>query len=247
MKSSGNEFFLVTILLGICSLARKKRNSKREEERRQTPGNRRQEPVKERETEEEKITGPGPRTPGTEESPESNPEPRTSSTGKKVDKKNYVKGWSDEKVLEVWEGRKKGEYELGEDDLEILGSELKRRKIGPYSEEDELEQVPIGYIRLYPETPERNEFYKKRYFNAKKAWPDTRIIQKGDTWFIVAKGESETGYDVHLFFTNKKTEVHGTCTCADYSQRGVRRNFPCKHIFMVLIHTGLTAKWPEID
>lgn len=165
----------------------------------------------------------------------------------KDDKMAYVQAWKDSKVLEVWEGREKGEYDLGEDDLEILDSELKRRGLGPYStDDDEIEQVPIGYIRLYPETPERNELYKKRYFNAKKAWPDTKINQKGDTWFIVTRDDAEHGYDVHLFFTMNRTLVHGSCTCADYSQRGVRRNFPCKHIFMVLVHTGLTQKWPDL-
>jgi hypothetical protein len=173
-------------------------------------------------------------------------------------KKEYVEGWSEKKLMEVWSGVEKGEFELGSDDLKILNAELKRRNLGPYDkktgtppaeESDDLEedddfeeQVPIGYIKLYPETPERNEFYKKRYANAKKAWPNTKIIKKGEAWFIVAKGTDEHGYDVHLFITSDGT-VHGTCTCADFTQRGVRRNFPCKHIFMVLVDQGHTRRW----
>jgi hypothetical protein len=173
------------------------------------------------------------------------------------DKRDYIKSWSDEKVLEVWQGQSKGEYELADEDLEILKVELNRRKLDPvlqkeededdydeYAEAEGEEQIPIGYIRLYPETPERNEFYKKRYENARKAWPGTRIKIKGKTWFIVAKGEAEFGYDVHLYFP-KDGSVHGTCTCADFTQRGVRRNFPCKHIFMVLVHEEFSPKWPE--
>lgn len=189
------------------------------------------------------------------------------------EKRKYIKSWPDEKVLKVWKGLKEGEYELGEEDVEILKKELKRRKLSSSVEhigneeavlseaevirtghdqddpgdDEEAEQVPVGYIKIYPETPERNEFYRKRYANAKKAWPDTEITKKGEEWYIVTKSGSGSGYDVHLFFTGNRTNVHGTCTCADFSQRGIRRDFPCKHIFMVLVYSGLTEKWPDVD
>jgi hypothetical protein len=171
-------------------------------------------------------------------------------------KRGHISSWPDEKLESVWVGHKNGEYVLGDDDVIILEEELKKRKLGDFSDQkltddymdaDEEEQVPIGYIKIYPETPERNEFYRKRYANAKKAWTDTNIIQKGEDWFIIAKGDSEEGYDVHLFFTRGKTVVHGTCTCADFSQRGIRRNFPCKHIFMVLVKKGLSPKWKDME
>jgi len=187
-------------------------------------------------------------------------------------KKSHIKSWSDEKLIEVLRGHENGEYELGDDDIGILMDELRSRGIEipreklnrkkhttqepsgatPVADskgsgavlDDDDDQVPIGYIKLYPETPQRNEFYRKRYDNARRAWRQTNIIQKGEKWFIVAKGEAEFGYDVHLYETSDGT-VHGTCTCADFTQRGVRRNFPCKHIFMVLVHQGITKKWDE--
>jgi hypothetical protein len=212
------------------------------------------------------------------------------------DKKKYIGSWTDKKLVEVWEGLEANEYDLGDEDKEILMEELKARglradkeeeaegsigiedsqlgpessfplKRGPFGtaevskdasdsgeratgsdideDEEEEEQVPIGYIRIYPETPERNELYRKRYENARKAWGQTKIIQKGEKWFIVAKGDAEFGYDVHLYDTSNGA-AFGTCTCADFTQRGIRRSFPCKHIFMVLVHQGFTEKWQDV-
>jgi hypothetical protein len=178
-----------------------------------------------------------------------------SKTKTKTDKRAYIKKWDDDKCEEVFLGHEKGDYELGEEDLKILMKELERRGLGPFKSEgveddeegddellDDSDQVPIGYIKIYPDTPDRNELYRKRYENAKAAWPKTKITKKGDAWFIVAKRDTGSGYDVHLFITKTKG-VHGTCTCADFTQRGVRRSFPCKHIFMVLVHEGMTKKW----
>lgn len=179
-------------------------------------------------------------------------------SGTAKDKDSYIKSWSDQKVEDVYEGYKVGDYDLEGSDLKILYSELERRKIGPFrgdknkvrveptEEPEEDEQVPIGYIKLYPDTPVRNDFYRRRYENARKAWGETRIDSKSETWFIVAKKNEEFGYDVHLYFTSDGT-AHGNCTCADFIQRGVRRNFPCKHIFMVLVYEELTPKWEDSD
>jgi hypothetical protein len=178
-------------------------------------------------------------------------------SAKSKGKKDYVQSWPDDKIEEVWEGHEKGEYQLGAEDLKILKSELEKRKLGPFKssdkkekplpgselfEDEEEEQVPLGYIKLYLDDVKRNEFYRKRYENARKAWGTTTITQKGETWFIVSKGDDEFGYDVHLFFTRDRM-VHGTCTCQDFTQRGSRRNFPCKHIFMVLVDQKLAPKW----
>ena len=180
---------------------------------------------------------------------EKNKDRKAAKSKKGQDKSAYIKSWPDEKLEEVFSGHESGEYELGEEDLTILRAELENRGLGPYrvdEEIDEEEQVPIGYIKIYPDTPDRNEFYRKRYANAQKAWNGSKITQKAENWFIVAKRSAESGYDVHLFFTSDGS-VHGTCTCADFTQRGVRRSFPCKHIFMVLVEKKLTPRWEDAE